>query len=265
MIYPSLNNKVALVTGGTRGIGRRVAELMAMSGCHLCLSYKKDREEAEATEKMLKKYPVSVDTFQSDVMNEGEISDLIAAINSSYRRLDFLVSNAVFGILKPVGQFTGKRFDVAMDANARAYLLLAQAAADLMSPIGAVKKDREDLPKPRKRIVALSSLGSQHHLPGYAAVGASKAAIESLTRYMAVEMAPRGIGVNAVSGGLINTRSIQAFIKKKSWVKDQIKRTPFKRIGQTDDIAKVVVWLLSDQSEWITGQTIVADGGFSLT
>jgi enoyl-[acyl-carrier protein] reductase III len=156
-----------------------------------------------------------------------------------------------------------------MNANARAYILLAQAAADLMVPEGTVD-DPQERPKDRplsasgKRIVAMSSLGSWKVIPGYAAVGASKAAIESLTKYLAAELAHRGIGVNAVSGGLVQTDSLKAFGEHSEWMEDQIKRTPLGRIAEPDDIARVVLWLLSDQASWVTGQTIIADGGLSL-
>ena len=268
MIYPCFKDKVALITGGTRGIGRQIAELLADSDCNLSLVYRRDRRAAEATEKELTREGVGVQLIQAGLADEDSIAEIIAQAKDRYGRLDYLVSNAVFGVLKPVGEFTARRFDAAMDVNARAYLLLAQAAADLMAPPGSVDDSRE---RPegrlaaRKRIVAISSLGSHTPIPGYAAVGASKAAIESLTRYLAVELAPRGIGVNAVSGGLVDTDSLKAFREHSDWIDQQVERTPLGRIAEPADIARVVVWLLSDQAQWITGQTIVADGGLSLT
>jgi enoyl-[acyl-carrier protein] reductase III len=267
MIYPCFKDKAALVTGGTRGIGRQIAELLAESDCNLSLVYRRDRRSAEAAEIELARKNVGVQLIQADLSDEESIPRIAADVHERYGGLDYLVSNAVFGVLKPVGEFTAKRFDIGMKANARAYLLLAQAAADVMVPPGTVDDPWEvpggPLPA-RKRIVALSSLGSARIIPGYAAVGASKAAIESLTRYLAYELAPRGIGVNAVSGGLVQTDSLKAFRDGDEWVRDSIRRTPLGRIAEPADIAKVVVWLLSDQSSWITGQTIVADGGLSL-
>ncbi len=260
-------DKVALVTGGTRGIGRQIAELLAFNGCNLSLVYRRDRRAAEATEKELAQTEAAVQLIQADLGQEESIDQIIADVHKRYGALDYLISNAVFGVLKPIGEFTAKRFDVAMGPNARAYLLLAQRAADLMVPLGSIDDpwERPEGPLPAtKRIVVLSSLGSRSFIPGYAGVGASKAAIESLTRYLAVELAPRGIGVNAVSGGLVNTDSLKAFKDQEDWLEEQIKKTPLGRVAEPADIARVVVFLLSDQAQWITGQTIVADGGLSL-
>jgi len=265
MIYPCFKDKVALITGGTRGIGRQIAELLAESGANLALVYRHDRMSAEATQAELQRKNVAVLLIQADLSKEESIAEIIAQVRHRYEELDYLVSNAVFGVLKPIGEFTAKRFDIGMHANARAYLLLAQAAADLMVPPGKVGERGGGRGDPRyKRIVALSSLGSWRVIPGYAGVGASKAAIESLTRYLAVELAPRGIGVNAVAGGLVQTDSLKAFSEQSSWIKEQVARTPLGRIGEPSDIAKVVVWLLSDQAAWVTGQTVIADGGLSL-
>jgi enoyl-[acyl-carrier protein] reductase III len=265
MLYPCFKDKVALITGGTRGIGRQIAELLADSGTHLALVYRHDRTTAESVQDELENRKIPVLLIQADLSKEEAVPDIIAEVNGRYGQLDYLVSNAVFGVLKPIGEFTARRFDVAMNTNARAYLLLAQAAADIMVPLGTIDDEWERAIGPgQKRIVALSSLGSRKAIPGYAAVGASKAAIETLTKYLAVELAPRGIGVNAVSGGIVQTDSLQAFKEHSNWLDDQIRRTPMKRVAEPRDIAEVVVWLLSDQARWITGQTIVADGGLSL-
>jgi len=267
MIYPCFKGKVALITGGTKGIGRQVAENLSLSGCNVSLVYRRDQRTAEAAAKELDTRKIAVQLIKADIADEEAIYEIIAEVRKRFERLDYFVSNAVYGVLKPIGEYTGKRFDVGMNANARAYLLLAQAASDLMVPAGTVDDPWEvpDGPLPaHKRIVAMSSLGSWKHIPGYAGVGASKAAIESITRYLAKELAPRGIGVNTVSGGLVDTDSLKAFRDEQSWVDEQIKKTPLGRIGEPADIAKVVTWLLSDQAEWITGQIITADGGLSL-
>jgi enoyl-[acyl-carrier protein] reductase III len=268
MIYPCFKDKVALITGGTRGIGRRIAELLSDSGANLALVYRHDKESAEAAQKDMETKKVAVITIRADLSKEESVTEIMVEVRKRFGRLDYLVSNAVFGVLKPIGEFTARRFDISMNANARAYLLLAQAASDLMVPPGSVDDSWErpagGLRPLMKRIVALSSLGSVKTIPGYAAVGASKAAIESLTKYLAVELAHRGIGVNAVSGGLVETDSLKAFSDQSEWVENQIKKTPLGRVGEPDDIARVAVWLLSDQAEWVTGQTIIADGGLSL-
>lgn len=258
MIFPCFKDKAALITGGTRGIGYKVAELLSESGCNLALVYRRDKASAELALETLSRNGINVQAIRSDIANEESVPEIAAFVKNNFGRLDYFVSNAVFGVLKPIGEFTAKRFDASMDANAKAFLLLSQAAADLMVPEGNPSAQGV------KRIVALSSLGSHKVIPGYASIGASKAAIESLTRYLAVELAPRGIGVNAVSGGLVRTDSLKAFSEHSAWLEEQKNRTPMKRIAEPDDIARVVVWLLSDESAWITGQTIIADGGLSL-
>lgn len=263
MRYDCFKNKVALITGGTRGIGRQIAEHLAAEGCHLSLVFKRDRRAAEAALDDLQKHGVTVQLIQANLALDHTPEKIVTEFQQMFDHLDYLVSNAAFGVMRPVGEFDGKRFDAAMAPNAKAYLLLTQAIVDLMAPppTGDIKGPI----RAEKRIVALSSLGSVRVTPGYVAVGASKAAIESITRYLAYELAPRGIGVNTVSGGLVETDALRAFGESPNWIEYEIKKTPLKRIAQPHDIAKVVLYMLSDQSEWITGQTIVADGGYSVT
>jgi enoyl-[acyl-carrier protein] reductase III len=138
-----------------------------------------------------------------------------------------------------------------MEINARALLLGAQRAVPLM-------KGR------RGRIVSITSMGADHVLPDYAAVGAAKAAMESLTRYLAVELAPLGINANCVAGGVVDTASLAPFPQRESMLAIARDRTPAGRLGEPEDIARVVAFLCSDDAEWIRGQLIVADGGYSL-
>ena len=267
MKYDCFKDKVALVTGGTRGIGKKIAELLAESGCHLSLVFKRNKTAADETAREFSIYGVEVQLIQANLAKDESAVDIITEVRKRFNRLDYLVSNAAFGVMRPIGEFDGKRFDAAMGPNAKAYLLLSQVAAELMSPMGGngdSKKSEGEI-RADKRIVALSSLGSVRAIPGYVAVGASKAAMESITRYLAYELAPRGIGVNTVSGGLVDTDALRAFGESPQWIEREINKTPLKRIAQPIDIAKVVLYMLSDQSEWITGQTIVADGGNSLT
>jgi enoyl-[acyl-carrier protein] reductase III len=143
-----------------------------------------------------------------------------------------------------------KAWDLSMHTNAMAFLLCMQKGVPLMKGGG--------------RIVALSSLGSTQYIPGYASIGISKAAIENMVRYAAVELAEKNITVNCVSGGFIDTDALKVFPNYDELLQQVTKHTPFKRIGKPEEIADVVAFLAGPNATWITGQTIVVDGGYSL-
>jgi enoyl-[acyl-carrier protein] reductase III len=143
-----------------------------------------------------------------------------------------------------------KAWHLSMDTNAWAFLKGVQLARDMM-PEGS-------------KIVALSSLGSVRYITGYAAIGASKAAIETLTRYLAFELAKKKINVNTVSGGFIDTDALKGFPNYQEMVDEVVRRTPFDRIGRAEEVADVVVFLCSEKAKWVTGQVVVVDGGYSL-
>jgi enoyl-[acyl-carrier protein] reductase III len=165
--------------------------------------------------------------------------------------LDVLVHNAALGSFKPTLEVRANQWDLSMSVNARALLLCVKEAAPLMDGRAG-------------RIVSVSSLGSRRVLPEYGAIGASKAALESLTRYLAVELAPRGITVNAVSAGLIAGETLRVHPRYEALTARAREQTPAGRIATPEDIAHVVLFLCSPLSSWIIGQTIVVDGGMSL-
>ena len=166
-------------------------------------------------------------------------------------RLDHVVANAAGGVIRPAAEIDAKHVDWTMDVNARALLLLARAA----------------LPHLRdgSGIIGLSSLGSTRVLPGYSAVGTSKAALESLVRYLAVELAPRGIRVNAVSPGVVDTGALVHFPMREEMIRGAKEGTPAGRMVTPEDVAAAVRFLLSDDAWMIRGHTLVVDGGYSLT
>ena len=176
---------------------------------------------------------------------------MFASVKEAFGGLDCFVSNAVSGGIGPATRIGRFGWDLALNANARAFMLGAQEAAKLFPASGG-------------RIVAVSSIGSFTCLPGYAAVGASKAALEALVRYFAAELAPRGVNVNAVSGGPVDTAALDYFPDKEALIEEWKERTPARRLARPDEIAAVVVFLLSNDAAWIQGQTVVADGGITL-
>ena len=233
------------VTGGSRGIGRETALRFAELGAaRVAIGYLRNDSAAEQTAEELRAKGAEPVLVRGNVSSDrvvGEFAELEPAV---------LVHNAATGVIRPALETQDKHWDWTHHANARALLSLARAAAPRM-PDGA-------------SIVGISSLGSQRVLDNYSLVGTSKAAVEALVRYLAVELAPRGIRVNAVSAGLVETGALEHFPDREAMLREFAARTPAKRLVEPDDIAALVCFLASPSAEMIRGQTVVLDGGFSL-
>jgi enoyl-[acyl-carrier protein] reductase III len=238
------------ITGGTRGVGRAISLSQAAPGKTLLVNFLRDEEAAESLEKAAVKKGARVVLVPGNVGDPESVEEMFHAIRKETSRLDAIVHAAALGVFKPVTELRVKDWDLSLDVNAKALMVIAQQAKSLMRTGG--------------RIVALSSLGSIRYTPSYGAIGISKAALENLVRYLAVELAPQGIRVNAVSGGLIETDSLKFFPEIERMKMEFLRRTPAGRIGRPEDLAAVVDFLLSDASDFICGQTIIADGGYSL-
>jgi enoyl-[acyl-carrier protein] reductase III len=182
---------------------------------------------------------------RGNVASERVIGEL-----ASHGPYDVVVHNAATGVIRPALETEDKHWDWTMSANARAFLSLARAAAPDM-PSGGT-------------IVAVSSLGSTRVLENYVLVGTSKAALESLVRYLAVELAPRGIRVNAVSAGVVETGALAHFPNRETMIRESLERTPAGRLVEPEDVAGAVAYLASADAEMVRGHTLVVDGGFSL-
>lgn len=245
-----LSGKVALVTGGTKGIGKAISLKLAELGADVVVTYLRSRNAADAIVDQLKSLGTNPHAIRVNMGNQEKLPKIFEEIKEKYNRLDILVSNAALGIYTSALEINDKAWQLSMNTNAEAFLQTVKMGQELM-PNGS-------------KIVALSSLGSVRYIDGYAAIGASKAAIETLTRYFAVELAHRHINVNTVSGGFIDTDALKGFPSYEKMVEEVIRRTPFKRVGNVDDIADVVVFLCTKKATWITGQVLVVDGGYSL-
>jgi NAD(P)-dependent dehydrogenase (short-subunit alcohol dehydrogenase family) len=243
--------KKALVTGGSRGLGRAISLELARHGADVAINYLRNSEAAERTAGEIRALGAGCEVIQADMADHKSVKELFAALGERFGRLDLLVSNAVSGVLGPAERIGRLGWEKAVNTNARAFMLLMQQAVKLFPESGG-------------RVVAISSIGSHTCLSGYTAVGASKAALEALVRYFGKEMASRGIGVNAVAGGPINTSALDYFPDKEELLAEWTSRAPQGRIAEPEDIVPVVSFLLSEDAHWIQGQTIVVDGGLTL-
>jgi len=247
-----LYNKVALVTGASRGIGRAIALRLADMGADIVVNYVRNEEAAQSTVEELARAGVKAFPYRANVGDPKALDELVAASIKEFGRIDLLVHNAALGAFKPVHKLKLNHWQLSMDVNAQAFLILAQKLYPIMEKHGG------------GTMIALSSLGSHRFIPDYGAIGISKAALENLVKYLAVELAPKGIRVNCVSGGLVDTDAIRSFPRYEEFKAEALKRTPAGRIAEPDDLARVVAFLASPESSWIYGQTIIADGGLSL-
>jgi enoyl-[acyl-carrier protein] reductase III len=246
-----LAGKVALVTGGARGIGRACVRKLAAAGCDVAINYYNSHEEAEALCREVAGLGRRAIALQASVGEPDSVAEMFAAFDATFDRLDIVVSNAASGVLKPAMDMKLKHFRWCMETNAFALALLAQHAAPRMRDGG--------------RIIAMSSLGSERAMPHYGFVGASKAALESLVRTFAQELGPRGIRVNAVSAGVVDTDALAHFPNREQLLAEFAQRTPAGPTLAPDDVAGAAYLLCLPEAAMINGATLFVDGGFSIS
>jgi enoyl-[acyl-carrier protein] reductase III len=246
----SLEGKLALVTGGGRGIGKAIALKLASQGADVIVNFFRHRDAAQETANDIEALGVKTEIIRANVGDPAKIDEMFDMIGNKFGRLDILISNAASGVARPVMDIDIKAWDWTMNINARALLLCTQRAARLMDGRGG-------------KVVSISSLGSFLAWPTYAVVGVSKAALEALTRYLAIELAPQGICVNAVAASAVETEALKFYVKE-GLVKDSHHVTPAGRMVIPEDVANVVAFLCSEEAFMIRGQTIIVDGGTSV-
>jgi enoyl-[acyl-carrier protein] reductase III len=246
-----LAGKTALVTGAARGIGKAVARKLAHSGCDVVVNYYNSSEEAEALCQEFRALGRRAVALKASVGLPDSVDEMFGELTKHFDRLDIVVSNAASGVLKPAMDMTLKHWRWCMETNAFALNLLAQRALPLMQDGG--------------RIVAMSSLGSLRAMPNYAFIGASKAALESLVRSLAQELGPRGIRVNAVSAGVVETDALSYFPNREELVANFKARTPAGPVLTPEDVAGAVYLLCLPEAAMINGATLFVDGGFAIS
>ena len=245
----SFKGKAVLVTGGSRGIGKEIALEFARRGADIAFNYVRRHSAAAETQSEIESLGVRCLRIRAHLGDSGKIRQLFTEVDATFGKLDVLVNNAASGVQRSASELEEKHWDWTLNVNAKAPWLCSIEASKLMLNGGS--------------IVNITSQGSQKVLPYYFSVGTSKAALESLTRYLAVELAPQGISVNAVSGGFVETGALDYFPNREGML-EAGHSTPAGRIVTASDIARVVAFLCTDDAAMIRGQVIVVDGGYTL-
>jgi len=235
-----------LVTGGSRGIGKAIALRFAEQGAkRVAIGYLRNDRAAEETAEELRAAGTEPLLLRGSVASERVLQEA-----AELGPFDAVVHNAATGVIEPALETQDKHWDWTLNANARAMLSLARALAPQMQAGSS--------------FVGISSLGSTRVLENYVLVGVSKAALEAVVRYLAVELAPRGIRVNAVSAGVVETGALAFFPNREEMISESLERTPAGRLVEPRDVADAVCFLCSDAAEMVRGHILVVDGGFSL-
>ena len=242
----SFDGASVLVTGGSRGIGKAIALRFGELGAkRVAIGYLRNDRAAEEAAEELRAAGAEPLLLRGNVSSQRIVQEAL-----ELGPFDVVVHNAATGVIEPALETQDKHWDWTLNANARAMLTLSRALA----------------PKMRRgsSIIGISSLGSTRVLENYVLVGVSKAALEAVVRYLAVELAPRGIRVNAVSAGVVETGALEFFPNREKMIAEGLQRTPAGRLVEPDDVADAVCFLCSDAADMVRGHTLIVDGGFSL-
>jgi NAD(P)-dependent dehydrogenase (short-subunit alcohol dehydrogenase family) len=243
--------KIALITGGSRGIGRALALRLAARGATPLINYKANEEAAADTVAEIQRLGATGMAIRADLESLEEIEEMFDEVQERFGRLDFFVSNASASSFHHFMDLKPHHLERTFNLNVRAFVVGTQRAVRMMPDGG--------------RIVVLSSYGSFRSFPTYANLGSAKAAVETWARYMGVELAPLGVNVNAVNGGIIDTDSASYFYAtgRVPSLETVLPKIPKRRLGTAGEVADSVLFLLSPEAEYITGTTLLVDGGLT--
>ncbi|WP_133131092.1 enoyl-[acyl-carrier-protein] reductase FabL [Legionella yabuuchiae] len=245
-----LVNKVALITGGARGIGKATAIKLAKAGCDIAVVYFNSSDEATALVSQIEALGRKAIAIQANVADHQSVKEMYAQFKTHFNQLDILVSNAASGVLKPATKMSTKHWRWCLETNALALNHLVTEGKHLM-PVGG-------------RVIALSSLGAQRAIPNYAFIGASKAALEALVRSLSLELAEDGISVNTVSAGVVDTDALKHFPNREQLLDEYQAHALASRALMPADVANAVYLLCLPEAEMIKGHTLFVDAGYSV-
>ncbi|MEO1938446.1 MAG: enoyl-ACP reductase [Sulfurimonas sp.] len=248
--------KTLFISGGTRGIGKAIVYAFAEAGANVAFTYASSADTAnEIIADIESKYGIKSRAYKLDILEPTTYKDVYKAFDEDFDRLDFFISNAIISGRAVVGGFgpfmrlKPRGLDNIWKATVDAFVVGAQEAAKRIEKVGGGS------------IISMSSTGNLVYTPNYAGHGANKAAVEAMVRYAAAELGEKGIRVNAVSGGPIDTDALKAFPNYEEVKAEVVRRSPLSRMGVAEDLTGACKFLCSDESSWLTGQTLVVDGG----
>ena len=251
-----MNGKTLFISGGTRGIGKAIVYAFAEKGCNVAFTYASSADTAnEIIADVEAKYGIKARAYLLNILEPDTYKDVYTLFDADFDRLDFFISNAIISGRAVVGGFgpfmrlKPKGLNNIYIATVDAFVVGAQEAAKRMEKVGGGS------------IISMSSTGNLVYTPNYAGHGTNKAAVEAMVRYAAAELGEKGIRVNAVSGGPIDTDALKAFPNYEEVKEEVVRRSPLSRMGEAEDLSGACMFLCSDASSWMTGQTIVIDGG----
>lgn len=249
-----MQGKNLFISGGTRGIGKAIVYAFAQKGANVAFTYNSNDEIAnEIIADVEEKFGVKARAYKLNILEPNEYKDLFKLYDEDFDSVDFFISNAIISGRAVVGGFgpfmrlKPKGLNNIYTATVDAFVVGAQEAAKRMLNGGS--------------IISMSSTGNLVYTPNYAGHGTNKAAVEAMVRYAAAELGEKGIRVNAVSGGPIDTDALKAFPNYEEVKGEVVKRSPLSRMGQPEDLTGACLFLCSEASSWMTGQTVVVDGG----
>lgn len=248
--------KTLFISGGTRGIGKAIVYAFAKKGCNVAFTYASNSSVAdEIVEDLEKNYNIKARAYELNILEPETYKDVFEKFDADFDRLDFFISNAIISGRSVVGGFgpfmrlKPKGLNNIWIATVDAFVVGAQEAARRMEKAGGGS------------IISMSSTGNLVYTPNYAGHGANKAAVETMVRYAAAELGEKNIRVNALSGGPIDTDALKAFPNYEEVKAEVVSRSPLSRMGEASDLTEACIFLCSNGSSWLTGQTIIIDGG----